>query len=320
MLHAALRPSAAALLALTALAVSACGSGSGSGGADDGPARYAPATAPAGTALCSALFVESDPDPGGATNPDHETAAVWGDASLPDPWRGPLVVISQRDADAFYSHDDARAVRFGGHRADVAPIPVFQGVSVAALGHIVTWRTGPGRVVEVTVRDATAAEAVRLASAVRFRDGRPRLPVRTLGERTQPIHEEGPPTSLAGTWTLQYVGGAYGDGGLLTVDGRPTTADDLELLRLYALSSEATTVAGGPGVRLTQWDPAKGPFTVAWHTDDGQTVTVTGLGLSEEAVSDAVAGAHELSEDEWRALVAQAGTEGCLPAETETAP
>lgn len=311
-------PRLTVLAALTLAAAAASGCASGAGAGAEVPERYAPAAAPPGTALCAAGALPADP--GLPVDPDHEVTTVWGDASLPDPWRGPLAVITERDGDAYYEHDGATPVRVGGHPADVAPIPVFQGVSSASLGHIVTWRTSATRVVEITARDATAAQAVALAEKVGFTAGRPTLAGDALGPRTAVIHAATAPAPPGDTWSVLYSGPEAGGSGLLTVDGVPTTPDDLEILRLYSIASGTTTVAGRPGVRLTRWDPGKGPFTLAWHTADGQTVTVTGLGLSEAQVTAAVASIRRLSAGEWQALVDGVDPGACAAPGSVTTP
>ena len=292
-----------------ALAIAVLAAGCSAGG---GPARYAPADVPADVSLCGAFEVTSNADIPQPEGP--ETTTVWGDTSLPDAWRGPLAIVLEHPGDAFFGHEGARPVTVGGHPADVAPMPLFQGVSSSDWGHVVTWHTTPARVVEVALRDGSADQAVRLAGRLRFVAGHPRLPHDALGAGTRPLHVTGPePPDLAGTWHILYGGSGPR---LVTVAGAPTGADDLELTRLYAISSQATEIDGLPGVRFASFDRAKGPFGVTWHTADGQTITVTGGGIPRAGVASIVRSMRRISGDEWSRILAgaRAVPEGCFPA------
>jgi hypothetical protein len=271
---------------------------------DGDSGRYAAIPTPGGLRLCGAADAVSA---AGFPDPPAETTTVWGDASLKDPWRGPLAVVTQKAGDELYQHEGARPVRVGGHDADVAPMPLFQAVSSADWGHVVTWHTSPTRVVEVARKGASADEAVRLAGR-REVDGAPaRLPSVALGKETRVIHADDPPPKRFG-WLVQYTTGK----GLIVVAGDPASPDDLELARLYAVESQPATVNGRPGVRLARFDRDRGPFEVAWHTPDGQLVSVAGIGTTQDEVDATLAAVHELTGDEWSALLAEP-TSDCLP-------
>ena len=106
-----------------------------------------------------------------------------GDRALPDAWAGPLVRLSVEVAKELPVHDHARAVTVRGAPAYVAPMPLFQAVSSAQWGHVVTWRDSSGKVIETGERRADADEALRLAGLVTITDGAPELPRRSSVRR-----------------------------------------------------------------------------------------------------------------------------------------
>lgn len=272
----------------------------------EGVGRYAPMPPSSQLRLCDAF--DAPETLAGAKAPQgREVRTIWGDAALADPWRGPIVVVIEKDGDKGYAHAGARPWRIAGRPAAVAPMPLFQGVSSSRWGHIATWHVSPVRVVEVAVRGGTAEETARLAALIRGGGRPPALPADALGAQTEPLHVGNAESEQLG-WVVQY---GVADG-FVTVAGRPFLRDDFELLRLYAVASRPTTVEGTPAVRFSLLDPRRGPFGVAWRTGDNQLVTVLGVGASEEAVDGVVGATRQLTEAEWTDLLSADGD--CLGA------
>lgn len=277
--------------------------------------RLVPTEVPGGLDLCSAFdlpAVEPEPDP--------STPTIWGDASLDDPWAGPLAGIWTTEADELYGHDDAEDVTVHGVRGSVAPMPLFQAVSSAEWGHIVTWRDPSGRVIEVAARGASPPEAVQIAELVEVGSGAPSLPADALGPETAPIYEGGgiSPLGLGSTggWSLQYQPEDMASGSedlrLLTVTGSPGVPGDLEALRFWALTTQPIEIQDQDGLEYAAFDAATGPFGIAWQDTPGLIVQVVGLGLDQQAVREVTESLEEIDADEWRGLKQDAVDSGCL--------
>jgi len=141
--------------------------------------------------------------------------AIWGDKALADPWSGHLVGLSAEVAEEVPVHDAARPVTVQGVPGYVAPMPLFQAISSAEWGHVVTWRDPSGRVIEAAVRGADADQALRTAEVVSVGAGAPTLPGDALGSDTARIYD-GLPIAPYGfgegpAWTLFYRSPADAD-------------------------------------------------------------------------------------------------------------
>ena len=274
------------------------------GGASDGELRLVPTQVPSDLVLCFALDLPT-------TDPDIEpsTPTIWGDASLDDPWAGPLVSVSTDDDGEVPVHDGAEEISLHGVSGFVAPMPLFQAVSSAEWGHIATWRDPSGPVVEVATRGASPTEAVRIAELVTLGDdGTPSLPTDALGSETAPISDDlgVRPYGLSSTdgWNLQYGGdmeaGAE-DPRLLIVSGSPGVSDDLQPLRFSALTAEPFEIRNQVGLEYAAFDAETGPFGIAWEETPGLIVQVVGLGLDQQTVRDVAASLEEVDAGGWRA-------------------
>lgn len=303
-----------ALLALIIAATLLAGcADDGPAGAPDADARWGLVPLPEGVRACGGDDVPALAVPSG---PDREIVTVWGDGSREDPWRGPLAIVTEMNGDEFFGHEGARAVTVRGRPAQVAPMPLFQGVSSADWGHVVTLRVSPTRVVDVAVRGADAEEARALAERVDLGSGGPRLAADALGPRTTVLHREDPGDAVPeGSWIASYRG--RGDVRISVVGGarRP---DERELVSLYAVSAEPVEV-DAPGVEdavlTAAFDAERGPFGVTLLTA-GQAVTVTAFGLGRDEVLDLARAMRPLSDAEWQEQRATAAREAAACADS----
>lgn len=245
--------------------------------------------------------------------------AIWGDASLDDPWAGPLVGIFTRDDDDLAVHDDAEEVTVQGTSGLVAPMPLFQAVSSEEWGHIVTWRDRSGVVLEVAARGASPDEARGIAERVTLAEGlHPMLPTDALGPATAPIHEgvgmAAYPFASTGQWTLSYRPRnllATDQPRLLTISGLPGKAEDLQTLRFWAVTTQPFQVRGHDGLEYAAFDPATGPFGLAWPEAPGLNVQVIGLGFEQESLRDIVEALEDVDTDGWQTMQQEALDAGC---------
>jgi hypothetical protein len=242
-----------------------------------------------GLAPCSAIFVSDDEWAAQTVGDRSDPSRVWGDASLSDPWSGPLAIITTHSADPGYQHQYARPTRVNSRPAEVSPMPLFQGIDSAAWGHIVTMRRPSGAIVELALRGSSAKEAVAMASKVDIDRNRPSLPNDALGSTTAVISTSPPDSGVwfgIGKWSLGYKQtngpGDPADPGFLTLDvgGQPARPNALELTALYAVEARKTTVNGQPGLDYAQFDAKKGPYRLGVDDargTDHQRVRVRGV-------------------------------------------
>jgi hypothetical protein len=278
------------------------------GGPGGGDVRLVPTQVPDGLVLCGAFDM-----PAVEPETDGSTPTIWGDASLDDPWAGPLVGIWTMEVDELYGHDDAEAITVHGVSGTVAPMPLFQAVSSREWGHIVTWRDSAGLVFEVAARGASPTDAVRIAELVTFGDGAPpSLPADALGPETAPIYEGrglgAYGSGGTGGWMLQYrprtLENAEGteDLRLVMITGSPGVPDDLHTLRFWSVTTKPFEVRNQDGLEYAAFDAAEGPFGIAWQEAPGVIVQVLGLGLDEQTVRNLTGSLEETDADEWRKM------------------
>ena len=200
-------------------------------------------------------------------------------------------------------------VRVRGHRADVAPMPLFQGVSSAKWGHIVTWMSSPGHIVEIALRGGSAEETRRLAERLELPVDGARLPADALGSSTARIHREDSAHPPPGeSWTVGYFGGGTR---LLTISGGPATDGAVEYGALTADSTQPLEVGDLRGVSFAAFDDRA--FGAILLAPGGQTVSATGLGMTRQQVAAAVGSLRGLSAEEWAALTAASDpTDDCF--------
>ncbi len=252
--------------------------------------RYLPANQPDGLVLCTAIDL---PRPPASAVEGAATIRLWGDRSRRDPWSGRLAATWVRDGADLPVHDDARPVSVHGTDGKVAPMPLFQAISSARWGHVVSWRDpATGKVIELAAKGTTAEEAVRLAEAVTIGEGGARLPRHTLGSRTE-VLLEGPgampmgiEAATHGGWTASWrpadlLGSA--DRRMVRVEGFLGTAGDVQALRFWAVSATASRAKGQPAVAFDAFGggDANG---IAWIDPGGAVLVVRGMGLTGEEV------------------------------------
>ena len=308
------RPRFSAVLALVVAVLVACGGGGGGAGGGSvvtgavDERRLVPEEVPAVLQLCS---VSDEPEDFPVEGGTH--AAVWGDASLDDPWAGPLVMLSTSQADRLPVHDGAEAVGIRGGEGYVAPAALFQAVSSAEYGHVATWFEQPGLVAEALVRGGSGDDARRLAEAVVFDGETPTLPVDHLGADTRALSTGPFPHPLAvdqlSSWRSYWLN--LDAGRSLTVRGLLDVPDALDLLRFLAVSSEAVTVDGRSAMVYSAFGVDTGPWGVAWAEPDGLVVQVSGLGFGRDEIVDIAASVTDVGPDRWQELMGQ--TEDCSP-------
>jgi len=246
--------------------------------------------------------------------------AIWGDKARADPWSGRLVGLSAEVTQEVPVHDHARAVTVQGVAGYVAPMPLFQAVSSAEWGHIVTWRDPSGRVIETAVRGADADQALRTAEVVSIGSGAPTLPGDTLGSETARIYDGfpiAPYGALFGegvAWTLFYrsVPDAGDHSRLLSVGGLGRPVADLQPMRFLALTTEPVSIRGRAGMLYAAFDHDTGPFGVLFEESPGLIVQVVGLGFDRSSVVDVAESLEPVSASAWQALPHDPRTAGCI--------
>lgn len=269
--------------------------------------RLAPSEVPDGLVLCAAF--ESPPV---ALTPSPSTPTIWGDASLDDPWSGPLVATWTSEPSEFPIHDGAEDVVVHGVDGYVAPMPLFQAISSAEWGHIVTWPDPSGAAIEVAARGATAEAAVAIAENVTMGDdATPTLAAGTLGANTAPIYKGvGVSPYLAGStggWVLSYGGAAHtlaaraDDLRALSVTGFQGGADDLQTLRYSTVASASTTIRGHDAIEYAAFESTFGPFGIAWAETPHLIVQVVGPGLDAATVRSVAESLSPIDATEWKA-------------------
>ncbi len=296
----------AALLAATAL-LAGCSDETTSGAPED-LAYHAPASVPDGLRLCGAYDL---PLPGLPEAPPQERMSVWGDAERADPWSGRVAVVYRRPADEFWGREDARPARVRGRRAEVAPMPLFQGVSSAAWGHIATWRRPSGEIIELALRGGSPAATVAVANQLDVTDGAVTLPLAALGRRTERLYESPAAQDAPRGWQLVYSSaGAAPPGGpetIITISGLPADPDVARLSALFAVRSEATSVGGVPAVGTVSLDAERGPYGLIWTTG-GTTINVGGVPGRRDGIEAIAASLRPVDREEWRRVAESAET------------
>jgi len=271
-----------------------------------GDRRRLPQPPPAGLPLCLAIdaaeLVGTLLPP--SRRPDAGQWALWGDASAPNPWSETVVSLTTAQSDRVPVHDDAVPAEVRGRSALVAPAPLFQAVSSAAWGHVVSWQERPGLVAEVALRRGSPAETLRVADQVRFDGDRPYLPEDALGPRTQLLFEGAAPSPLAlgvgGLWSASYGTAEQRIG----VVGHAPVDGGLHALEYWTVHSEPLTIRGHRAILYAAFDADRGPWGVAWTEPDGLIVQVFGF-APREAVVEVASSLADVSPAQWRAAKAE---------------
>jgi hypothetical protein len=234
--------------------------------------------------------------------PGH--SALWGDAARPDPWSGPVVSLSTERRNRVPLHEGATPASVGGRPALVAPAALFQAVSSAAWGHVVSWQERPGLVAEVAWRGRSPADVVQLAGRVRFVGDRPVLPSDALGARTAPLFDGSAPTPLGllgGLWTAVYGVGEES----FQVHGHRSADGALDALEYWSVHSEPVAIDQEEAILYAAFDAERGPWGVIWDEGDGLTVQVVGFAGRDEVVAFA-SSLEDVTAAGWRAAKANA--------------
>jgi hypothetical protein len=266
--------------------------------------RLLPQPPPAGLPLCIAIdtaelagtLLPPSPRP----DPEAGQLSLWGDASAANPWSERVVSLTTAHSDRVPVHDDAVPAKVRGRSALVAPAPLFQAVSSAAWGHVVSWQERPGLVAEVAVRRGSPAETVQVADQLRFDGHRPYLPRDALGPRTQLLFEGTAPSPLAlgagGLWSASYGTGEQRIG----VMGHPPVDGGLHALEYWTVHSEPLIIRGHRAILYAAFDADRGPWGVAWTEPDGLIMQVFGF-APREAVVEVTSSLVDVSPAQWRA-------------------
>lgn len=238
---------------------------------------------------------------------------VWGDASLDDPWAGPLVLLSTKRDDRLPVHERAVAATIRGDAGYLAPAALFQAVSSAEYGHVATWFEEPGLVAEALVRGGSPDDARRTADAVVFDGDTATLPADQLGVDTRALSAGPFPSSLAvdrlSSWRASWTNLEAGRS--LTVRGLVEVPEALELLRFLTVSSEMDTVGARQALVYSAFSDEGGPWGVAWREPDGLVVQVSGLGFDRQEMVAIAASVDDGAPGRWHELAGQ--TEDCSP-------
>lgn len=231
-------------------------------------------------------------------------SAFWGDASRSDPWSGTVVSLTTLRGDRVPVHDDAVPTRVRDRPALVAPAPLFQAISSAAWGHVVSWQERPGLVAEVALRNGSPDDVVRMAERVRFEGDRPVLPADALGARTETLFDGvsslQPLGLFGGEWSAVYGAGE----GLFQVIGHRPAPAAVRVLQYWSVHSEPVTINGHSALLYAAFDPEDGPWGAIWE-DDGLTVQVVGFAGRDEVLRFA-GSLDDVSPAAWRAAKAEA--------------
>jgi hypothetical protein len=303
---------AAAVGALGALLFAACGGDTEDAAADAG---FALAEVPEGYVQCAVTV------PGGLEirNEDDAHLHVYADASLADPYDGPLIGVASfraLDLDAL-PLGDFTEVQVGAAPGRIGPISGFQLAQLPDdAGRVITWQEGE-RVIQVGGRgDVDDDTLLAAANGVRL-DGRnavidlDALPggfedlgdVYTVespeGFRFSVDYQrpEGDGVSIADQVTLL---GSFGD------------EVAMEAFRFRAASSQRIDVNGRPGISADVSPDGKGPFLVTWLAQDNLVLRLFSFALEPEALVDVARSAELVTDDVWATLIDAPVDDGCL--------
>ncbi len=284
----------AAVVALAALAGSGCSSGGletprdalEQEGDPASPFGYVLAEPPGGYELCaistpSALSLRSE-----ATASLH----VYGDASLDDPYDGPLYGVALFAAGPLDELALGRTTE-GDDGGAPGLLGGADGLLVASLpenaGQVLTYRADEDRIVQLAARGTDSADLVPLASAVEVDGDRATIDLdalpagyRDLGD----VYElEGRPRFR---FSVDYQRRAEG-GGLddqLTVLGAAGGLESMQAFRFRAAISEVVDVAGSPGVVADIGGSGEGPHVATWLVEGELIVRVFSFELDADAL------------------------------------
>lgn len=191
-------------------------------------------------------------------------------------------------------------------------MPLFQAISSAGWGHIVTWRIAGGRIVELAARGASARAAVALANRVVVAGPTARLPTDALGERTRILFRSRATDPRDTAWMIGWSTPdevAPGRARFLNISAGVGTADDIEVARLFGRTSREAEIAGRRGVVIAAFHPRRGPFSVIWSTGDRSLVSVSGRGLTRAETIAIARSLEPLDAAAWAEF--RAGVEDC---------
>ena len=293
---------------LTALVACRAGDEKSTSHLDPADARFLPETPP-GYRLCSAVAGRGLPVVTSGQG-SRDNWAVWGDASLERPWQGPLALLFEHPDDPDSRHAGATPVRVGDLPAEVAPMPLVEGVSSAEWGHIVTWRPLPGRLFEVAVR-GRAEEARRMAERVVVGPEGPELPRDALGPNTFPLRTSAdgtqltPVLTLAADWVARYgevAPPARGRGREILVFGQASTKRAIELAEFMSLESRPLNVGEWRGISYAPFERGRGLNSVLLERD-GHLLGITGLGITPAQVRAVLDDLTPVGDRAWGGLV-----------------
>lgn len=270
----------------------------------DSPLGYVLDGLPEAYALCavttpSALSLQSD-----AAASLH----VYGDATLDDPYVGPLYGVALFEAQ---SVDELEL----GPTTDVAvgdgvgELGGADGVQVATLpadaGRTLTFAPAEGKVAQLLVRNDDAVDLVALAEAVVVRGD-----VATISPDALPdgFADLGDLYQLEGRAQFRFsldhqatdAAGAIDD--QLTLLGSTGDEASMEAFRFRVPESRRVDVAGAPGVTADLGVDGGGPWVVSWIPEDGLILRVFSFRIEPPELIDVAAGARRVAGDEWHAL------------------
>jgi len=278
--------------------------------------RLVPTRLPDDTRIC---LVADIGEMSAFEEPDPVDIAFWGDASLSDPWLGPVALVTTQNRDSLPAHDDSERVTIGSKPGWVAPMPLFQAVSNADWGHVATWNLSDGRVAEIAVKGMTAREVVAVAAGAIEHEGKVLLGNNSLGAQPQLLVAGEVPTPTAfdrlSVWQVSLQTGAditgedFGDGGVITIRGLPTQDGFMEALDYLSVASSRVTIGDRDALQYAMFDATDGPWGLAWE-DDGLFVQVVGIGTPLETVREVAESLADVDVDGWRD--AQSRTADCF--------
>jgi len=305
------------VLALTvalALVVGAC-SGTGGGNAESG-FGYVLDEAPGGYSLCSVNL----PSGLSVTSNDDATLRVYGDGRLDDPYAGPLYGVAAFSVSALADLDLGNTVEVvvGGA---IAWLGGADGLQLATLpegaGRTLTWEVD-GRVVQLVVRNDETVDLVALAASVEVSDAGAVLAAPEGFIDLGDLFELEGRTSFLFSIFYELEGGDGSDDDNLTLLGVGGDEASMEAFRFRALSSEAVSVAGDPGVGADMGSGDGGPIVVSWLLEEGVVLRLFSFSIAPGELIDQAQKVRRVEGDEWQAL-AERHAAGCLPKE-ESAP
>jgi hypothetical protein len=237
---------------------------------------------------------------------DRAGMVLYGDASAPDPYDGPMIGIVWNPArSGGHGGDGERVpVRVRGRRGVAAPITVFQQTVVPDLGTVIAWNE-PGRAVGLYARGWSMDEAdelVAIAERLEWFDGSYRIPASARPKGHDEIFAGSPSVASlvvapSPLYSLRYQGAD----GLLDVSGIQMTQDEFEAFRFFSVGVDQGRVAGRAVLIGNAWDD-DGPAVVTWRERDGLVVRLVGIGVALHRVREIAGETRELNADEWAAL------------------